>query len=40
MCTIYNSKVSHPRCVLKKANGELNSVRKHNYNNTLNDGIY
>jgi len=25
---------------LEKTNDELNSVRKHNYNSTLNDGIY
>ena len=35
-----HSKVSHPLCVLKNTNGELNSIRKHNYNSMLNGGIY
>ena len=32
----HNSKVCHPRCVWK-ANGELISARKHNYNYILDD---
>jgi len=34
-----NSEVCHPRCGLK-TKGKVNSVRKHNYNFTLDDGIY
>jgi len=36
---VYSSEVCHPRCVWK-INSEVNSVRKHNYNCTLDDGIY
>ena len=34
-----DSEVWHPCCVLK-TNGKVNSVRKHNYNCMLDDGIY
>jgi len=36
---LYNSEVCHPRCVWK-SNSEVNSVRKHNYNCMLDDGIH
>jgi len=34
-----NYEVCHPHCVLK-TNSKANSVRKHNYNYMLDDGIY
>jgi len=36
---ITDSEVCHTRCVLK-TNGKVNSVRKHDYNCMLDDGIY
>jgi len=34
-----NSEVCHPRCAFK-LDGEVNSVKKHNYKIWLNDGVY
>ena len=36
---VHNAEMCHPRCV-RKINSEVNSVRKHNYNCKLDDGIY
>ena len=39
ICAPDDAEVCHPRCVWK-TNSEVNSIRKHNYNCMLDDGIY